>query len=119
DLARALAHEPHLLLLDEITAALPSDLAAKVFQVMHHWREQGRSVLFITHRLAEVRAESDRATVLRDGRDVGTIDPGESGEEVIVQLMLGPVAQEVIETQGAAEAADAPQAAAAATTVSR
>jgi ribose transport system ATP-binding protein len=103
DLARALAHEPHLLLLDEITAALPSDLAEKVFHVMDHWREQGQAVLFITHRLAEVRAESDRATVLRDGSDVGTIDPRESGEEVIVQLMLGPVAQEVIETQEAAE----------------
>jgi ribose transport system ATP-binding protein len=103
DLARALAHEPHLLLLDEITAALPSDLAERVFHVMSHWREQGRAVLFITHRLAEVRAESDRATILRDGRDVGTIDPEESGEEVIVQLMLGPVAEDVQDAQQAAE----------------
>src|SRR3954470_12086024 len=54
DLARALAREPRLLLLDEITAALPSDLAERVFAVMASSRERGRSVLFITHRLKEV-----------------------------------------------------------------
>ena len=93
DLARALAREPHLLLLDEITAALPNDLAERVFLVMRRWRERGRSVLFISHRLAEVRAICDRATVLRDGRDVGVLELGEGGEERIVDLMLGPGAQ--------------------------
>jgi ribose transport system ATP-binding protein len=95
DLARALAREPELLLLDEITAALPSDLAERVYAVMRSWREQGRSVLFISHRLKEVRAMSDRATVLRDGTDVGVLIPEESGEEAIVNLMLGPAAQAV------------------------
>ena len=90
DLARALAHDPHLLLLDEITAALPSDLAERVFLVMRRWRESGRAVLFISHRLAEVRAACNRATVLRDGADVGTLDVSDSAEERIVALMLGP-----------------------------
>ena len=75
DLARALARDPQLLLLDEITAALPSDLAERVFAVMRERRERGRSVLFITHRLDEVIATCDRATVLRDGRAVGTLVP--------------------------------------------
>src|SRR5207248_2143913 len=44
DLARALARGPQLLLLDEITAALPSDLAERVFRVMLQWKQQGRSV---------------------------------------------------------------------------
>jgi ribose transport system ATP-binding protein len=92
DLARALVREPRLLLLDEITAALPSDLSERVFAVMRDWRERGRSVLFITHRLAEVIAICDRATVLRDGRDVGTLVPQEGGEERIVEYMLGPEA---------------------------
>jgi ribose transport system ATP-binding protein len=92
DLARALAQDPELLILDEITAALPSDLAERVFAVMRERREQGRSVLFITHRLAEVIATCDRATILRDGSDVGTMAPQEGGEARIVEIMLGPEA---------------------------
>jgi ribose transport system ATP-binding protein len=92
DLARALTHDPQLLILDEITAALPSDLAERVFGVMRDRRERGRSVLFITHRLAEVIATCDRATILRDGRNVGTMVPQEGGEARIVEIMLGPEA---------------------------
>ena len=92
DLARALSRDPQLLLLDEITAALPSDLAERVFTVMSAARERGRSVLFITHRLKEVIASCDRATILRDGRAVATIAPRAGGEETIVEYMLGPEA---------------------------
>jgi ribose transport system ATP-binding protein len=92
DLARALAQDPQLLILDEITAALPSDLAERVFDVMRARRDRGRSVLFITHRLAEVIATCDRATILRDGSDVGTMAPQEGGEARIVEIMLGPEA---------------------------
>jgi ribose transport system ATP-binding protein len=100
DLARALAFEPQLLLLDEITASLPADLTVRVFNVARQWRAEGRSVIFISHRLAEVSALCDRATVLRDGRTVGVVEPAQGGEERIVKMMLGPVAEEV-----AAEAA--------------
>jgi ribose transport system ATP-binding protein len=92
DLARALSRRPQLLLLDEITAALPSDLAERVFTVMSAVRERGHSVLFITHRLKEVIASCDRATILRDGAAVATIAPHEGGEEAIVEYMLGPEA---------------------------
>ena len=120
DLARALARDPQLLLLDEITAALPSDLAEKVFTVMREWRDRGRSVLFITHRLAEVTATCDRATVLRDGRTVGTLVPRSGEEEKIVELMLGESRTKIAESieadargsEGVAVAATAPVAAA-------
>jgi ribose transport system ATP-binding protein len=98
DLARALARDPQLLLLDEITAALPSDLAEKVFTVMREWRDRGRSVLFITHRLAEVTATCDRASVLRDGQAVGTLVPKPGEEEKIVELMLGTTRSKLAET---------------------
>ena len=89
DLARALARDPDLLILDEITAALPSDLAERVFAVMRVRKEEGRSVLFITHRLREVIENCDRATILRDGVHVATIEPREGGEAAIVGHMLG------------------------------
>ncbi|HEX5722319.1 MAG TPA: sugar ABC transporter ATP-binding protein [Acidimicrobiia bacterium] len=93
DLARALTREPAILMLDEITAALPADQAEQVFGVMDEWRDKGRSVLFITHRLGEVMRMCDRATVLRDGRNVATFVPREMGEAGLVEAMLGEAAQ--------------------------
>ncbi len=95
DLARALAFDPQLLLLDEITAALPPDLSERVFAVMERWKQRNRSVLFISHRLAEVRAHCDMCTVLRDGRDVASFVPGAGGEAQIVAAMLGEAANAV------------------------
>ena len=89
NLARALAHEPQLLLLDAITAALPADQAEKVFDVMETWKQRGRSVLFITHRLAEVLRMCDRATILRDGRDVAVVAPRDGEEGVLLEAMVG------------------------------
>lgn len=89
DLARALSFSPRLLLLDEITAALPADLADRVFTVMRQLRDDGRSVLFISHRLAEVGELCDTATVLRDGRTVAVLDPRTGGHDEMVRAMMG------------------------------
>ncbi len=89
DLARALAHRPRLLILDEITAALPADLADKVFKMMAQLVSGGGSVLFISHRLDEVIAHCDMCTVFRDGGDVASFEPQEGSEQRIVQSMLG------------------------------
>ena len=89
DLARALASDPIVLMLDEITAALPADLSERVFAVARRWRERGNSIIFISHRMAEVAALCDRATVLRDGVTVGVTDAAHGSEDRIVSLMLG------------------------------
>ena len=89
DLARALAVEPDVLLLDEMTAALPANLAEKVLDVIRRQRQTGRCVVFISHRLLEISALCDRATVLRDGETVGVVTMEAGAEERIVELMLG------------------------------
>ena len=94
DLARALAIAPDVLLLDEMTAALPADLTEKVLEVLGRQREGGRSVIFISHRLLEVSAICDRATVLRDGETVGVVDMTTGAHERIVRLMLGEAGAE-------------------------
>jgi ribose transport system ATP-binding protein len=89
DLARALAIEPDVLLLDEMTAALPANLAERVLDVVRRQSRAGRSVIFISHRFMEIQALCDRATVLRDGETVGVVDVTPGVEERIVELMLG------------------------------
>jgi ribose transport system ATP-binding protein len=89
DLARALAVEPDVLLLDEMTAALPANLAERVLDVVRRQSRTGRSVIFISHRFVEISALCDRATVLRDGETVGVVDMAPGAEERIVELMLG------------------------------
>lgn len=89
DLARALSHDPELLILDEITAALPIDLSEKVIAIMNAQKQKGKSVVFISHRLAEIEEICDRATVLRDGVNVDTFVASQGSEERIVSAMLG------------------------------
>jgi ribose transport system ATP-binding protein len=116
DLARALAYRPNVLVLDEMTAALPSDLTQRVLDVVGRQRNEGRSVVFISHRMLEIAALCDRATVLRDGETVGVVDIAPGAEELIVELMLGDVApggtvsptEASVPATGTGGAADAP-----------
>jgi ribose transport system ATP-binding protein len=92
DLARALAIEPDVLLLDEITAALPANFTERVLSVVDAQRGGERSIIFISHRMTEIGTTCDRATVLREGQTVGVVEMAEPGsDERIVQLMLGQI----------------------------
>jgi ribose transport system ATP-binding protein len=104
DLARALAIEPDVLMLDEMTAALPANLTERVLEVVTRVHGTNRSVIFISHRMIEIAAACDRATVLREGETVGVVDVTAGSEERIVELMLG---QAVASMQGAVERASA------------
>ena len=110
DLARALASDPNVLLVDEITASLPADLSERIFAMLRGWRERGRSVIFISHRMAEVSALCDRATVLRDGVTVGVTETASGSEQRIVELMLGyEVARAATDSSARISAAAPPQ----------
>jgi ribose transport system ATP-binding protein len=91
DLARAVARDPHVLLLDEITAALTADQAERVFALLTEWKARGRAAVLITHRLAEVLHICDRATILRDGHNVVQLDLHAVDEHQLVEAMLGTV----------------------------
>ncbi|HEY3071393.1 MAG TPA: ATP-binding cassette domain-containing protein, partial [Candidatus Limnocylindrales bacterium] len=95
DLARALAIEPDVLMLDEITAALPANLTERVLAALGRERGGDRSVIFISHRMIEIAAVCDRATVLREGRTVGVVDVTQGSEERIVELMLGQIVEDM------------------------
>jgi ribose transport system ATP-binding protein len=94
DLARGLAADPAILVLDEMTAALPADMTERVVEVIGRQRATGRSVVFISHRLIEVARLCDRATVLREGETVGVVEMTPGAEQQIVRLMLGPASAE-------------------------
>jgi ribose transport system ATP-binding protein len=89
DLARALASEPEVLMLDEMTAALPTDLVERVLGVVRDQADAGRTVIYISHRFAEIAELCDRATVLRDGATVGDLPIAPGGEDRVVEMRLG------------------------------
>lgn len=89
DLARALASKPDVLLLDELTAALPTDLVERVLKVARQQAEDGRGVIYISHRFSEIAELCDRASVLRDGHTVGDVDISPGVEDRVVEMMLG------------------------------
>ena len=107
DLARALAIEPDVLMLDEITAALPANLSERVLEVVSRQREGDGCVIFISHRMSEIASVCDRATVLREGETVGVVDVKEGSAERIVELMLGELVADLPQRAGAGGAGGA------------
>jgi ABC-type uncharacterized transport system ATPase subunit len=88
EIVKSLLREVDLLILDEPTAVLTPQETDELLTVMRSLKESGKSIVFITHKLREVKAIADRITVIRRGRTVGTARPDESEEE-LASLMVG------------------------------
>lgn len=88
-IGRAILCDPKVLILDESSAALDFDSTERLFAKMRELRDRGAAVLIVTHRIAELIRISDRATVMRDGRDVGVLEKEEITEDSLLSLMTG------------------------------
>ena len=89
EILKALARDARVLILDEPTAVLTPQEAEVLFATLRAMAADGRSVVFISHKLDEVMAVSDRVTVLRDGRNVGTIAVADTSTRELARLMVG------------------------------
>jgi simple sugar transport system ATP-binding protein len=89
ELLKALYRRARLLILDEPTAVLTPQEVEEFFAILRHMREQGKTVVIITHKLSEVLAISDDVTVMRDGRVVGRVRTNETNAAELARLMVG------------------------------
>jgi len=89
EIARALARNVRVLILDEPTSSLTEQETATLFAIIDGLRQRGVGVVYISHRLEEVFRVAQRVSVLRDGRLVGTLPVGEATQEGLVRMMVG------------------------------
>ncbi|HEY3103184.1 MAG TPA: ABC transporter ATP-binding protein [Pyrinomonadaceae bacterium] len=89
ELLKALYRHAQLLILDEPTAVLTPQEVEEFFAILRRMREQGKTIIIITHKLSEVLAISDDVTVMRDGRVVGNLKTSETNAAELARLMVG------------------------------
>ncbi len=89
EIAKALSFDPRVLILDEPTSALASDEVETLHKVVRRLAAQGRAIIYVTHRLQEIPHVADSVTVLRDGRQIGTISVEQATPEQIALMMIG------------------------------
>ena len=89
EIAKALSQNARILIMDEPTSSLTLTETARLMEVAKELRTQGVSIIYISHRLAEIEEIADRAVVLRDGRNAGTLSRAEINHDAIVTLMVG------------------------------
>ncbi len=89
EIAKALAKRPKLLILDEATSALTAADVERVYTIIRRLRSEGVSILYVSHRMHEIAALADCATVFRNGRRIETFRIGERSMSAIVQMMIG------------------------------
>jgi ribose transport system ATP-binding protein len=98
EIAKAFRSDLSVLILDEPTASLTDRETEQLFALIDQIKAEGVGVIYITHRMQEIRRIGDRITVLRDGRYVDTLDAKQAGEEELVRLMTGRVISELFPT---------------------
>lgn len=96
EIIRCLLQEPELIILDEPTSVLTPQEAERLFETLERLKGEGKSILYISHRLEEVKRICDRATVLRHGKVVGHCDPREETAASLARMMVGLEVKNVV-----------------------
>jgi len=89
EIAKALSFHSKVLIMDEPTAALNDAEVAQLFSIIADLKAQGVGVVYITHKMDEVKRIADRVTIMRDGETVATLDAKSTPIETIISLMVG------------------------------
>ncbi len=89
EIVRCLLQNPRLIIMDEPTSVLTPQEASKLFETLRALAAEGRSILYISHKMEEIRALCERATVLRGGRVVATCDPRTESARSLAEMMIG------------------------------
>jgi ABC-type sugar transport system ATPase subunit len=97
-IARALSMNVRLLIMDEPTSALPEDAAERLFGVIAALKARGVAIIYVSHKMREIFRLSDRITVLRDGRTIGTRCTAETTSGEIIGMMVGRSRQQANRT---------------------
>ncbi|HRC88180.1 MAG TPA: hypothetical protein PK413_21545, partial [Thermoanaerobaculia bacterium] len=89
EIAKALGKEPKLLILDEATSALTAEDVERVYAIIRELKAQGVGILYVSHRMHEIEALADTATVFRNGRKIETFARGSRSVTDIIKMMIG------------------------------
>jgi len=89
EIARATMGQPRLVILDEPTSSLDLDKVDRVFDVVRRLQERGSSVIYVSHRMEEIREIADSATIMRDGKAISTVHVRSVDTYDIINMMLG------------------------------
>ncbi|MFP3953304.1 MAG: ABC transporter ATP-binding protein [Candidatus Bipolaricaulota bacterium] len=89
EILKALYRKANILILDEPTAVLTPQEVEDLFRIMRELKESGKTLIFITHKLKETMTITDRITILRDGKKVGTVETGDTNPRDLAQMMVG------------------------------
>lgn len=109
EILKAVSLNPRLLILDEATASLDSQQVNRLFELVTRWKQAGKGIVFVSHRMDEIFRVADRAVVLRNGRTVGETTIADTTEQALVQLMIGDVVavpHQTVETEGGSPRAE-------------
>lgn len=89
EILKALYRRAEILILDEPTAVLTPQETAELFSIIRKLKQDGKTIILITHKLRETMAISDRVSILRDGRCVGTLETAKTSPEELARMMVG------------------------------